>query len=373
MTPIKRYKTKSGKVQYKFSFSAGQDHATGKSIMVRRQGFKTKREAQAAYSKVLDDIAKGKYKPLSEKRWRFGDFYEEFFLPQYKRAVRGSTYSLFRIHIEKHILPLIGNVYLDKLTPYRCQQVANQLADKMKSYKEVIVHASMVVDEAVKLEILTKNPFKKISLPRPKKQEDKPENFYTKDELTKFLATAEKEESLGYFALVQLLADSGMRKGEALALTWADVDLAKGCVSIRKTVSHDAKGKLTVNDTKTAAGRRVVYLLPKTVQVLTDYKEQQGTYFGRGDQDRLFNVAAPTVNRVVSRVAKKAGLHNITPHGLRHTNASMLADARLTPAQIQKRLGHKDYQITLETYTHVSDDSNKESTSQFGDWLGNSK
>ena len=373
MKQIKKYTTPGGKVRYKFSMSAGQDHAPGKSIMVRQQGFKSEQEAQKALAKVLNDIANGDYMPLSERRLTYKEFYEKVFLPQYRREVRGSTYVLLRSHIEKHILPLIGNVYLDKLTVFRCQQVVDQLVDQMKSYKIVVAHASMIVEKAVQLEMLAKNPFKKVSFPRKKNSSAKPANFYTKEELTKFLDTAKREESLQYFALLQLLADSGMRKGEALALTWADIDLESGFVSISKTISHDAKGKLTVNDTKTAAGHRVVYLLPKTVQVLTDYHEQQAKYFAKGDQDRLFNVAAPTVNQLVDRVAKKAGLHKITVHGLRHTNASLLADARLTPAQIQKRLGHSDYKITLETYTHVSDDSNKDSTNQFGDWLGKSK
>lgn len=374
MKRIKRYTTPSGKERFKFAISAGVDQATGKSIMVRRQGFKTGKEAKHALADVLKAIAAGTYTPLSEKRLTYKEFYEEVFLPQYRREVRGSTYSLFRIHIEKHVLPVIGKVYLDKLSVFRCQQLVNRLADQMMSYKEVITHASMVVEKAVQLEMLPKNPFKKVTLPRKKISTKKESNFYTKEELDKFLTTAEKTEGLNHFALLQLLADTGMRKGEALALTWGDVDLDGSTVQINKTRSHDANRKPTTNQPKTAAGNRAVYLLPKTVQVLKTYKEQQTTYFGTsGNKDRLFTCSAPTVNRLVSRVSKKAGLHKITVHGLRHTNASMLADARLTAAQIQKRLGHEDYQTTMSFYTHVSDESNKAGTEQLEEWLQNSK
>ncbi|MBT8799789.1 tyrosine-type recombinase/integrase [Lactobacillus delbrueckii subsp. bulgaricus] len=367
---IKRYKTPGGKTRYKFSLSAGQDHATGKSIMIRRQGFKSKQEAQRALSDVLKAIANDEYKPLSERRLTFKEFYEQIFLPQYKKEVRGASYASNVYTIHKRVLPLLGDVYLDKLTVIRCQQAVNQWANELKSFKNVVSRASIVISRAVKMELIRENPFDKVSLPRPKKQEDKPKNFYTKEELAKFLATAEKEESLEYFALVQLLADSGMRKGEALALTWADVDLKQGAVSINKTRSYDAKGKPTIDDTKTAAGRRVIYLLPKTIQVLTDYHEQQVKYFAKGDQDRLFAISAPTVKHLVDRVAKKAGLHRITVHGLRHTAASMLVAAGLSPAQTTIRMGHEKYSTTMDIYTHVSDEGNKAGTEKLAQWLG---
>lgn len=366
---IKRYKTPGGKTRYKFSLSAGQDHATGKSIMIRRQGFKTKQEAQRALSEVLKAIANDEYKPLSERRLTFKEFYEQVFLPQYKRKVRGSTYATNAHTINKRILPLLGDVYLDKLTVIKCQRAVNQWADELKSFRSVAGKASMIVERAVKMELIKENPFDKVDYPRTRQQEDKPENFYTKEELTKFLATAEKEESLEYFALVQLLADTGMRKGEALALTWSDVDLEQGSVSILKTVSHDANFKPIINDTKTQASHRVVYLLPKTIQVLTDYHEQQVKYFAKGDQDRLFAISVTTVNNLVDRVAKKAGLHRITVHGLRHTAGSMLAAAELTPAQATKRMGHEKYSTTMEIYTHVSDEGNKAGTEKLAQWL----
>lgn len=366
---IKRYKTPGGKTRYKFSLSAGQDHATGKSIMIRRQGFKTKQEAQRALSEVLKAIANDEYKPLSERRLTFRQFYEQVFLPQYKRQVRGSTYGSSTHLINKQVLPLLGDVYLDKLTVIKCQQAVNQWADELKSFKVVAGKASMIVKRAVKMELIKENPFDKVDYPRPKQQEDKPENFLTKAELEKFLATAEKEESLEYYALLCLLADTGMRKGEALALTWADVDLKQGSVSIHKTVSHDANSKTIIDDTKTQASHRVVYLLPKTIQVLTEYHEQQVKYFAKGDQDRLFARSLTTVNNLVDRVAKKAGVHRITVHGLRHTAGSMLAAAELTPAQATKRMGHEKYSTTMEIYTHVSDESNKAGTEKLARWL----
>ncbi|MCD5569629.1 site-specific integrase [Lactobacillus delbrueckii subsp. lactis] len=364
---IKRYKTPGGKTRYKFSLSAGQDHATDKSIMIRRQGFKSKQEAQRALSDVLKAIANDEYRPLSERRLTFRQFYEQVFLPQYKREVRESTLRTFTVAVGKRILPLLGDVYLDKLEPLRCQQAVNKWVAESKSYKQTKTYASIIVDRAAKMGVIEDNPFKKVTLPR-KKESKKPTNFYTKAELEKFLATAEKEEPLKYYALMCLLADTGMRDGEALALTWSDVDLAKGCVSITKSLAR-VQGKFIIGDTKTPAAHRVIYLLPKTVQVLTDYHEQQVEYFAKGDQDRLFPFVPSTVETHVKQVAKSAGLHKITPHGFRHTSSSLQVAAGLTPAQIKDRLGHESFQTTMNIYVHTGDEAQAAAAKALGKYF----
>ena len=261
-------------------------------------------------------------------------------------------------------MPYFGSKYIDKISVIECQRWLNKLAAEYPtSFKETKARASRVLDYAIKLGMLTRNPFKLVTMPKTQKKE-RPENFYTKEELRRFLEQA-KKESYQKYAIFRLLAFSGMRKGELLALNWGDIDFSAGTVSINKTLSRDASGKACINDTpKTSSSTRIVTLDAETMAVLGEWRRRQLNnviYLGTSKDNLVFpnQVTGRHYNQVSfnqwsKNIAKLAGVKAITPHGFRHTHASLCFAAGLSMQDVKERLGHSSITMTMDIYTHIT-------------------
>lgn len=380
MKEITKYSTNSGKTRYKFTVYAGKDGTTGKSIIIRKQGFKTLKQAKQALLNVQQAILNGDYLPISEKRLTYKELFIEWWAV-YEKSVKQSTAFSCKIIFNKSILPYFGSKYIDKITLVDCQRWANKLAnDSPASFKETKARASRVLDYAIKLGMLTRNPFKLITMPKTQKKKEKQENFYTKEELFRFLQQA-KKSSFQKYAMFRLLAFSGMRKGELLALNWADIDFKAGTVSINKTLSRDASGKTCINDTpKTASSTRIVTLDSETMAVLKEWRRRQLSnviYLGQSKDNLVFynsftgvHFSLVTLNDWASSIAKQAGIKSITPHGFRHTHASLCFAAGLSMQDVKERLGHSSITMTMDIYTHVTQKQSKAGAEKLARFAG---
>jgi integrase len=161
-----------------------------------------------------------------------------------------------------------------------------------------------------------------------------------------------------------VLATTGMRRGEALGLRWADVDLDAARLAVRQTVI-EVNHKIEFSMPKTAKGRRTIALDAPTVEVLREHRKRQAAQrleFGPGwaDHDLVFADydGSPLMpERFSSRFGeqvKKLGLPPISPHSLRHTWATLALPAGVHPKVVQERLGHANVNITLDIYSHVT-------------------
>lgn len=363
MKEIIKYTTASGKARYKFTVYAGKDETTGKSIVIRKQGFKTLKQAKQALLDVQQAILNGDYLPISEKRLTYQELFAEWWAI-YEKSVKQSTAYSCKIIFKKRVLPYFGSKYIDKISVIECQRWLNKLAAEYPtSFKETKARASRVLDYAIKLGMLTRNPFKLVTMPKTQKKE-RPENFYTKEELRRFLEQA-KKESYQKYAIFRLLAFSGMRKGELLALNWGDIDFSAGTVSINKTLSRDASGKACINDTpKTSSSTRIVTLDAETMAVLGEWRRRQLNnviYLGTSKDNLVFpnpvtsrHYNQVSFNQWSKNIAKLAGVKAITPHGFRHTHASLCFAAGLSMQDVKERLGHSSITMTMDIYTHIT-------------------
>ena len=312
---------------------------------------------------------------LANEHTRLTTFEEVYYmwLDEYKKTVRESTFIATERRMKKHILPTFGKMRLERLT--------------------VKIVQKSVSDYAVGLEIIDSNPFKKITKPSSLKKIEKntKRKFYTKDELEHFLNTADsianqaKEESLvlKYYAdldcaIFRLLSFTGIRVGEALALNWNDIDLKKQVVNINKTTAISTNG-LTINDPKTPNSIRKISFDDKTAYILKKWKLRQREALmkkGGFKTQLIFTKIDGTMFRSQDiyqrskRLAEKANLHSIGCHGFRHTHATLLFESDNVRSKIiQERLGHSSLQITMDTYTHVSDEVTKEATDAFSSYV----
>lgn len=379
MKEIIKYSTASGKARYKFTVYAGKDETTGKSIIIRKQGFKTLKQAKQALLNVQQAILNGDYLPISEKRLTYKELFGEWWA-LYENSVKPSTVYSCRSAFNRQILPYFGSKYIDKISVIDCQRWLNKLAAECPTtFKETKARAARVLDYAIKLGMLTRNPFKLVTMPKVQKKE-RPENFYTKDELRRFLEQA-KKESYQKYAMFRLLAFSGMRKGELMALTWPDINFNSGTVSINKTLSRDAKSKKCINDTpKTSSSTRIVPLDAETMAVLGEWRRRQLNnviYLGTSKDNLVFSnpvtgkyYAQKALNEWTKKIARAAGVKAITPHGFRHTHASLCFAAGLSMQDVKERLGHSSITMTMDIYTHVTREQSKAGAEKLARFAG---
>lgn len=264
------------------------------------------------------------------------------------------------------LLPKFGNRYMNKITPAICQKVINQWSkDYPKFIKLLVSRSGQVFDYAYRLELISSNPIKRVIMPRSKSSSIK-DKYYTKQELGQFLECCKKECDLKYYAAFRLLAYSGMRKGELLALTWNDIDFSSNAISINKTVSENENGQPIVQTTKTKKSMRVISMDQQTMAILREWQlKQRKALFALGynainGNQIVFqgknnkHLPKTTLNRIFRKIQIRNKLKIIPIHGLRHTHCSLLLAAGVPVNDVKDRLGHANIQTTLDIYAHVT-------------------
>jgi integrase len=339
----------------------------------RRRGFATRRAAQAALTKTLRDLSEQTY--VAPRRQSLGEFLQLTWLPAIRSTVRPSTYDSYARNIRIHVstkpiaavpaqrvqAPMLNALYAELLAG----EHRRPLSPRTVVYIHTILHRAF--RDAVRWNLLARNPSDLAAAPRARPAEQVRERTWTSAEVARFLQVTATSR---HTALWRLLATTGMRRGEALGLKWADIDLANGRLSINRTLvqSHDyAKGDtgLSWGTPKTARGRRSIALDPDTLAVLRSHRARQiEERFRAGDayaaDDLVFctRVGDPLHPKVASNLFRKAvarcEMPYLSVHGLRHTWATLALQAGVHPKVVQERLGHSTISITLDIYSHVN-------------------
>ena len=379
MTKIIRYTNKDNETLYKFRYYAGLDELTGKQRYIRRQGFTSEKAAKTELLKIEYLVSTNQYFK-SVKSGKFSDVLDEW-LKLHKTTVKASTLVRENSYITNHIKPYFKNMYVDKITLRQCQDFTNKaFAAAPAAYAQIIGIVKSVLDYALRLGMIESNPMLYVIKPRKKIDvSDKHDNFYNKDELKKFLAAA-KDTNLKKYAIFRLLAYSGMRIGECLALTWHDLDFKNNTVNINKTLARTKNG-VKIQTPKTKASNRVISLDTETMQVLKMWQLEQRKQLlklginSMNKQQLIFSnrenkyINSDMIRKAIKAIAKKAGIHPITTHGFRHTHATLLFASGMDIKQVQARLGHSNVQTTLNIYTHATQDKQDKIGDEFAKYI----
>lgn len=366
MATIKQYETKKGKFWY-YKAYLGIDPTTGKQVATTKRGFKTKKEAQLALSRLQVDYEKnGLNKPAASQTFQeIFDLWKE----NYKLTVKESTYCKAISQYEVHTLPVFGKKKIDEITVTDIQKFANDKVKTKKKYRDFITDVSRIFEYAIQLGIINDNPTKRIIVPKRKQEviEERPKNYYTKEELQIFLTCCKEQEPPKIYAFFQLLSASGCRQGELLGLEWRFVDFKEECIYINQTLARGENRRLYIEQPKTKHSKRTVSLDHETMQVLRMWKkEQAASYLQLGiNTNKTNQLVFPNVENSflqlskprtwMLRIMKNNDLRVITIHGFRHTHATLLLEAGVPAKTISERLGHTNIQITLDLYSHVTE------------------
>jgi integrase len=342
----------------------------GRRVQRWKSGYATKREAEAALTKILNSLAEGEYvRPTADT---FGTFLDEW-LEAVEHELRPSTFASYRMMIRRHIKPRLGVVKLQKLTALKLNaSYASMLHDgylhtkkerglspRTVRYAHTIIRKALA--DAVAWNLIPRNV---ADAANPPKKVQRSKKTWSADELRQFLGQIVGDR---LYAAFLLAATTGMRRGEILGLSWSAIDLDGAKVSIyRSLVSVDYK--VQMSEPKTAQSRRVVALDPATVQALGDHRIRQleeRLMMGEGwanDLDLVFTredgsqIHPQAFSEAFERHAAAAKLPKLSLHGLRHTHATLALRAGVHPKVVSERLGHASVAFTLDTYTDALPD-----------------
>ncbi|HHX0196913.1 TPA: tyrosine-type recombinase/integrase [Enterococcus faecalis] len=372
MATIKKYTKKDGSTAYMFNAYLGIDPLTGKSKRTTRRGFKTQKEAKLALAQLQIEIDHGKF--VKQDYSLFKDVYELWYA-QYVNTVKPSSAQRIKYYFDKQILPAFGELKLTKISPSYCQKVVNEWSKKYTRFDSMKMYTSKIFEFAITQNLLSMNPMKRIIMPKRQREiktkED--QNFLDKDQLQEFLTLAKQKESMQYYTAFHLLAYTGMRKSELAALNWSDINWNANAISINKNVSYTS-GQRIITTTKTTSSDRTISIDEITLNILKKWKlEQKKELLSRGfivqkDEKQLIfsnpsnGIMSPNVLWEKLKTYKN---FSISPHGFRHTHASLLFESGATIKQVQERLGHSNINTTLNIYTHVTKNAEKDVANKF--------
>lgn len=257
------------------------------------------------------------------------------YLSTYKTDLRPRTRAEYERLFASYLAPVIGSVELSELTPELCQSAINGAAAHGGRTAQA-VHALLraTLRRAVRSRLILWSPLEALDAPRHVPQ---PGRALTGEHYEAACDIARDE--LG----VALALHAGLRRGELLALTWRDVDLARGVLHVHAQLVQAGQ----IAPPKSAAGVRDVPISPELAPLLRASRQLRG---------RVVPICAPTLARRWRAAQRDAGIPEplYRLHDLRHTYASRLLMAGLPLKVLQYTLGHASMELTANTYCHVS-------------------
>jgi len=305
---------------------------------------------------IQASILKGEYDPDKTKIMpnikEFG--YKSLDLHRHER--KEQVNHAYKLAFELHILPYFGKKLLKQIKPIDLQEWQNTIIDKT-SISSLHKHRNIfrgILDDALREEYITSNPFDKVRRPIAEDKEIKP---FTKDEIEKIITTASVK--MRNFFIISVF--TGMRTGELTGLTWDDIDYDRKEIRINKTLN---RGKS--QNVKTKSSNRTIDMLPIVEQYLKEqYKLTNETYLREKHKNNkdfeFYNLvflsskykpyfSSDVLNLSLKKVLERCGVAHRTLYNTRHTFASMMLTNNESIMWVSQMLGHKTANITFERY-----------------------
>lgn len=278
----------------------------------------------------------------------FCDYYKQWITVYKEGAIRPVTMKKYYM-AHQWLLKLIPNLTLEELDRISYQKLLNDYASEHERQTTMDFHHHLkcAILDAVDEGLIQRDPTRKAIIKGKNPREKKPK-YITQYELHKLIDDLNLSETINMDWLILLIAKTGMRFSEALALTPKDFDLNHQSLSITKT--WDYKGNGGFLPTKNQSSVRKIPIDWQTViqfAELIKYIDENKPIFVQG---KIYN---STINDLLARHCKHVDIPVISIHGLRHTHASLLLFAGVSIASVARRLGHSNITTTQKTYLHI--------------------
>lgn len=279
----------------------------------------------------------------------FCEYYRQWVDVYKKGAIREATMSKY-LMTQKWVEKLAPELKLCELSRTAYQQLLNDYAKEHERQTTLDFHHQLkgAILDAVDEGLIERDPTRKAII-KGKTPRTKKIKYLNQFELHTLIAHLDIKEEANWDWFILLVAKTGMRFSEALAITPGDFDFARQTLSISKT--WDYKGEGGFLPTKNKSSMRKIQIdwqiVVKFSELVKRLPEDKPIFVG---QDRIYN---STVNDVLTRHCKACGISVISIHGLRHTHASLLLFAGVSIASVARRLGHASMTTTQKTYLHI--------------------
>jgi integrase len=331
---------------------------SGKRRQIRRQGFPTSTAANMELHRVLEDAGHGVV--VTRGGVTVGDYLTQRWVPSLDgRRIRETTRYAYTRSVHNHLVPHLGGPRLTALDAAAIETMLGALARQGLSPKtrhNVLGVLSKALTDARRWRLIRANPTSEVERPATERRAAR---AWSTEQLAKFLraTTGSRLEPGWRFVLL-----TGCRRGELCGLRWSDLDLDRGTVTITNQRTT-AGGRIVEGPPKTAAGSRTVALDAVTVGMLVEWRRAQrvellrlgvrspaGYVFTRPNGSPL---VPDDVTAAFAALCNEIGLPGIGVHGLRHSSATFLLAAGVSPKVVSQRLGHASVALTLGLYSHV--------------------
>jgi len=344
-------------------------------------GFQTKKEAQNKLTEVLSQLKNNSY--IEPSKITLGEYLIEWLETNAKPNIAVTTYSGYSVNIRKHIIPHIGSIVLQELHPIQIQNFYNSLSQDGKCNSKgalsprSIQYIHMVLRQALeyayKMQIIPRNVADMVKIPKQKKYIP---NFLSSDEINNLLKIF-KDTSI--YMPVLLAVGIGLRRGEVLALKWSNIDLENKIIYINENLIPTKEGAI-FSTPKTDSSKREIIVPENIITELVKLKEIQENnkkLLGKGyinndlvccyDNGKNFSPGA--FSHLFAEILKRNNFRHIRFHDLRHTNATLMLKANISPKVASVRLGHSKVSTTLDIYSHVVKEMQEEAAHKLNSYF----
>lgn len=278
----------------------------------------------------------------------FSDYFERWIGVYKEGAIRKVTMQKYNLSLSwiKKLAPKLRLGEIDRVT---YQQLLNDYAKEHERQTTMDFHHHLkaAILDAVDEGLIERDPTRKVII-KGKTPCDKKRKYLNQFELHTLLKDLDLGCEINYDWLILLIAKTGMRFSEAIALTPADFDFKQQTLSINKTWNYKDGGGFQPTKNKSSVRKiQIDWMVVSQFSALTkDMPVDKPIFF----KEKIFN---STVNCILERHCKKLSIPAITVHGLRHTHASLLLFGGVSIASVAKRLGHSSMNTTEKTYLHI--------------------
>ena len=391
---IKKITKKDGTIKYRTNVYLGIDSLTGKQVRTTATAT-TRKMCEIKANQAISNFIKNGATVAREKVF-FDDFnaLAMSWFENYKLSVKANSIRVANNYLKVYLLPALGSYRIEKINSVLLQGIVNQWAKnantspikegrrekgKCKDYKVLLNYIKRILDYGMQLGAINSNPAIQVIPPKLKARTTTKLKYFNNDELKKFLAYLDSlDDTMDnqlHITMYRFLLATGLRVGECLALSWSDIDFKNASVSVNKTIVQTmSRSERIQKGAKTKESNRIVSLDLATVTLLKSWKSRQNDKVLTLADRLVFENAKRSYTytnelAILQKHFKLAKVPNIGFHGFRHTHASLLMNADVNPKEIQLRLGHADYSITMNTYSHLAEDKKKDTAEKFGNIL----
>ncbi len=341
----------------------------------------TKKEAEKFLTEKLRELDTGLL--IDTKKMKLGEYFEYWLKEYCYNNLSINTIEGYEQYIEKHIKPKLGNIELEKLKPLQLQSFYSEKLENGKlngkgglSRQTVrtlhrIIHGALT--QAVKWQLVSRNVADCVEPPKPKKYEAK----FLNDEQTNLLIEKVKKSDIYIPVIIAIF--TGMRRGEVLGLNWQNVNIEKGYIRVEQELSCTKQG-LKILPPKTNKSKRNIAIPDTLVNILKKHKTEQmknKLLLGKEYQNENMVCTYPNgklfypkrFSAKFHELLEKNGLPIVRFHDLRHSHASLLVKLGIQPKIISERLGHSNIGITMDLYSHLYEEADREVADMFGNLI----